>query len=47
MRRALALGVIVALGGLSMAVAAFQAPSAVPSQAVLDVTTIEKLKENL
>ena len=38
---------IVTLGGLSMAVAAFQAPSTAPSQAVLDVTTIEKVKENL
>jgi cyclase len=47
MRRAFALGVIVTLGGLSMAAAAFQAPSAAPSQAVLDVTKIEKVKENL
>jgi glyoxylase-like metal-dependent hydrolase (beta-lactamase superfamily II) len=47
MRRAFALGMIVFLGGLSMAVAAFQAPSAAPSQAVRDVTTIEKVKENL
>ena len=47
MRRAFALGVIVFLGGLSMAVAAFQAPSTTPSQAVLDVTKLEKVKENL
>ncbi len=47
MRRIRALGVIVTLGGLSMAVAAFQAPAAAPSQAVLDVTKIEKVKENL
>ena len=47
MRRTFALGVIVTLGGLSMAVAAFQAPSTAPSQAVLDVTKIEKVKENL
>ena len=38
---------IATLGGLSMAVAAFQAPSTTPSQAVLDVTAIEKVKENL
>ena len=47
MRRTFALGMIVTLGGLSMAVAAFQAPSTAPSQAVLDVTKIEKVKENL
>jgi len=47
MRRAFALGVIMTLGGLSMAVAAFQAPSTALAQAVLDVTTIEKVKENL
>jgi glyoxylase-like metal-dependent hydrolase (beta-lactamase superfamily II) len=34
-------------GGLSMAAAAFQIPSTAPSQAVLDVTTIERVKENL
>jgi len=47
MRRAFALSVIVILGGLSMAAAAFQAPSTAPSPAVLDVTKIEKVKENL
>jgi cyclase len=46
MRRVLVLGVII-LGGLSIAVAASQAPAASPSKAALDATTIEKVKDNL
>jgi glyoxylase-like metal-dependent hydrolase (beta-lactamase superfamily II) len=44
--RALTLGLISALGGLSIAVAASQAPTG-PSQAALAATTIEKVKDNL
>ncbi len=47
MIRALVLGVIVTFGGLSMAVAAFQAPVAAPAAAALAATKIEKVKENL
>jgi len=46
MTRAFALGLIVAIGGLSIAVAATQAPSG-PSQAALAATKIEKVKDNL
>jgi cyclase len=46
MIRALTLALIVTLGGLTMAVAAFQAP-APPSAAALAATTIEKVKDNL
>jgi cyclase len=47
MKRAFILGVIALSGGLSIAVTAFQTPAAAPSQAALDVTKIEKVKENL
>lgn len=47
MKRALILGVIVLIGGFSIAVAAFQTPAAAPTQAALDVTKIEKVKDNL
>ena len=47
MKRAFVLGVVALTGGLSMAVTAFQPPAAAPPQAALDVTTIEKVKENL
>jgi cyclase len=46
MTRALVLGVIATVGGLSIAVAASQAPAA-PSQAALAATKIEKVKDNL
>ncbi len=48
MKREFALGLIVTLGGLPMALAAFQAPSAGPTNpAALAVTAIEKVKDNL
>lgn len=47
MTRALVLGLVVTVGGLSIAVAAFQAPASSLSPAVLDATKIEKVKENL
>ncbi|MGE0463644.1 MAG: MBL fold metallo-hydrolase, partial [Vicinamibacterales bacterium] len=47
MRRGLTLGLIIAIGGLSMAVAAFQAPPAAPSAAALAATKIEKVRDNL
>ena len=47
MTRAFALGLIAALGGLSIAVAAYQAPPAAPSQAALAATKIERVKDNL
>ena len=46
MMRAITLALIVTFGGLTMAVAAFQAPAA-PSAAALAVTKIEKVKDNL
>ena len=46
MMRAITLALIITLGGLTMAVAAFQAPAA-PSAAALAVTKIEKVKDNL
>jgi len=46
MMRALTLALITMLGGLTMAVAAFQAPAA-PSAAALTATKIEKVKDNL
>jgi glyoxylase-like metal-dependent hydrolase (beta-lactamase superfamily II) len=46
MTRALVLGVIATVGGLSIAVAASQAPAG-PSQAALAATKIEKVKDNL
>jgi glyoxylase-like metal-dependent hydrolase (beta-lactamase superfamily II) len=47
MKRAVILGVIALTGGFSIAVAAFQTPAAAPTQAALDVTKIEKVKDNL
>jgi cyclase len=47
MRRAFTLGLLTAVGGLSIAVAAFQAPPPAPSAAALAATTIEKVKDNL
>jgi cyclase len=46
MMRAITLALIIALGGLTMAVAAFQAPAA-PSAAALAAVKIEKVKDNL
>jgi glyoxylase-like metal-dependent hydrolase (beta-lactamase superfamily II) len=46
MTRALVLGVISTIGGLTIAVAASQAPAG-PSQAALAATKIEKVKDNL
>src|SRR5512134_2014520 len=47
MRREIVLGLIIAVGGLSMAGAAVQAPPAAPSAAALNATKIEKVKDNL
>jgi len=47
MRRALTLAAVVAAGGLTLTLAALQAPIASPSPAALDATNIEKVKENL
>ncbi|MDH4063810.1 MAG: MBL fold metallo-hydrolase [Acidobacteriota bacterium] len=47
MKRTLVLGLITAFGGLSIALAAFQAPPAAPSAAALAATKIEKVKDNL
>jgi cyclase len=47
MRRAFTLGLLAAVGGLSIAVAAFQVPPPAPSTAALAATTIEKVKDNL
>ena len=47
MNRAFILGTIACLGGLTITLAAFQAPAAGPSKAALDVTRIEKVKDNL
>jgi glyoxylase-like metal-dependent hydrolase (beta-lactamase superfamily II) len=49
MRRAVVLGTLVALGGLSLAAAAFQAPAPPPgpNPASLAATKIEKVKDNL
>lgn len=47
MKRGQALGLIVTLGGLPVAVAALQAPAAAPSAAALAATSIEKVKDNL
>ena len=48
MRRSIALGALLVVGGLSMALAAFQAPPpAGPTPAGLAATKIEKVKENL
>jgi cyclase len=47
MKRALVLGSLIAVGALSIAVAAFQAPPAGPTPKALAATKIEKLKDNL
>ncbi len=48
MRRAMVLGALIAIGGLSLAAAAFQAPApAGPTPAALAATKIEKVKDNL
>src|SRR5438477_3132335 len=49
MRRAVVLGALIAIGGLSLAATAFQAPqpAAGPTPAALAATTIEKVKDNL
>lgn len=47
MRRGLVLGVVVSVGALSMAVAAYQAPAQGPSPQALAATTIEKVRDNL
>jgi cyclase len=48
MRRGIALGVLIVIGALSMAVTAHQAaPGGPPPQAALDATKIEKVKDNL
>ncbi|OFV92291.1 MAG: hypothetical protein A3G76_15385 [Acidobacteria bacterium RIFCSPLOWO2_12_FULL_65_11] len=48
MRRGIVLGVLIAVGGLSLAVAGFQGPpQGPPSQAALTATKIEKVKDNL
>ncbi|MEP7309882.1 MAG: MBL fold metallo-hydrolase [Acidobacteriota bacterium] len=47
MRRSIALSALIVVGGLSMALAAFQAPPAGPTPAGLAATKIEKVKENL
>ncbi len=46
MRRAVVLATIALAGGLTVTIAAFQTPAA-PSQAALDATKIEKVKDNL
>ena len=47
MKREIVLGLVIAVGGLSMASAAVQAPPTGPSAAALNATKIEKVKENL
>jgi cyclase len=47
MRRAIALGTLLAIGALSMAVTAGQGAPAGPSAQALDATKIEKIKDNL
>ncbi len=47
MRRGMTIGLISAIGGFSIAVAASQAPPASPSAAALAATKIEKVKDNL
>jgi glyoxylase-like metal-dependent hydrolase (beta-lactamase superfamily II) len=47
MRREIVLGLVIAVGGLSMVGAAVQAPPAGPSAAALNATKIEKVKDNL
>jgi glyoxylase-like metal-dependent hydrolase (beta-lactamase superfamily II) len=47
MKRGSALGLIVTLGGIPIAVSAFQAPPPGPNPAALAVTRIEKVKDNL
>ena len=47
MKRGLVLGILIAVGGLSIVVSGFQAPPAGPSAAALAATKIEKVKDNL
>ena len=49
MRRAIALGALLVIGGLSLAVAAFQAPAPPPgpNPTSLAATKIERVKDNL
>src|SRR5437867_3604596 len=47
MKRGLVLGILIAVGSLSLAVSGFQGPPATPSAAALAATKIEKVKENL
>jgi hypothetical protein len=47
MKRALALGILLGAGALSMVVSGFQAPPAGPTAAALAATKIEKVKDNL
>ena len=49
MRRAIVLGALIVVGGLSLAATAFQAPQppAGPTPAALAATKIEKVKDNL
>src|SRR5215831_17830342 len=46
MKRVLVLGILIALGGLTLAASAFQAPAG-PTPAALAATKIEKVKDNL
>ncbi len=47
MKRAAVLGAVIGVGVLSMALAAYQTPAQGPSPQALEVTKIEKVKENL
>jgi cyclase len=47
MRRTIVLGLLLSVSGLSMALAAFQAPPSGPTPAALTATKIEKVRDNL
>src|SRR5262249_33729268 len=47
MKRSIVLGVLVAIGAVSMTVAAFQSPAPGPTPQELEATKIEKVKDNL
>jgi len=47
MNRGLVLGILIAVGSLSLVVSGFQGPPAAPSAAALSATKIEKVKDNL
>jgi glyoxylase-like metal-dependent hydrolase (beta-lactamase superfamily II) len=47
MKRWVVLGILIAVGGLSLAVSGFQAPPARPAAVALAATKIEKVKDNL